>query len=211
MIISVTSLKGGTGKSTISQNLSVCLAHMGYDILLIDTDTNASSLKWSGLRPKELPVITTVMINDGKALRNNIKKLEKTADIVIIDGTPAMSELASTVMVLADLILIPIKPSAMDIWATEMFLEKYQNIQSIKEDLSAHLVMNQFDSRNKLGQEVEATLKDHLPLPILNTKLHQRVAFCECIIEGKGAYEYKDMKARNEAVALTKEILQLLS
>ena len=57
MIISITSLKGGVGKSTITQNLAVCFAHMGYNTCIVDADTNQSSLKWAGLRPENLPLI----------------------------------------------------------------------------------------------------------------------------------------------------------
>ncbi|WP_461137387.1 nucleotide-binding protein, partial [Spirosoma terrae] len=55
MIISVTSLKGGVGKSTIAQNLAVCFAHSKYTVCIVDVDTNQSALRWSGLRDEDLP------------------------------------------------------------------------------------------------------------------------------------------------------------
>ena len=74
MIISVTSLKGGVGKSTIVQNLSVCFAHMGYRVAIVDTDTNASSVHWSGIRDEENPPIMVFGILDSNALRKNIQQ-----------------------------------------------------------------------------------------------------------------------------------------
>ena len=90
MIISVTSLKGGVGKSTISQNLAVCFAHMGYKVAIVDTDTNASSVHWSGIREEEMPQITVMGLTDNNALRKNIKQLQEDYDLIIIDGTPTM-------------------------------------------------------------------------------------------------------------------------
>ena len=66
MIISITSLKGGVGKSTISQNVAVCFAHMGYKVAIVDTDLNASSVHWSGMRGEDMPHITVVGITESE-------------------------------------------------------------------------------------------------------------------------------------------------
>ena len=51
MIISVTSLKGGVGKSTIAQNLAVCLAHNGVNVCIADADpANENSGNWGNIR-----------------------------------------------------------------------------------------------------------------------------------------------------------------
>ncbi|MEA3446618.1 MAG: AAA family ATPase [Bacteroidota bacterium] len=209
MIISVVSLKGGTGKSTISQNLAVCYAHMGYKVTIVDTDANGSTVRWSGLRQDDLPTITVLALNDGNALRKNVKLLHKDCDILIIDGTPALSELASTTLLLADIALIPIKPGPLDIWATEKFLEKYENVRTLNDGLSAYFVLNQYIFRSNLGKEVAEVLEE-MPIPLLKTILHLRVAFSECISGGMGAFEYKDPKAIDEAVSLSNEVLEII-
>ena len=68
MKIGVSNLKGGVGKTTISQNLAVCFAQMGFKTCIVDTDENQNSLAWSGVRPAELPPITVVGITDVMAL-----------------------------------------------------------------------------------------------------------------------------------------------
>lgn len=206
MIISVTSLKGGTGKSTLSQNLAICMAYMNYKVCIIDTDENASSVRWSGLRSEELPHITVVGINDAKALRNNINRIHDDYEIVVIDGTPALSELASTIILIADIILIPVKPGVLDLWATEKLLEKYQNTKLLKESIRAYFVLNQVDPRTRMVNEIQEALLT-LELPILESKLHNRIAYSECIKGGLGVYEYSDAKAKQEIVNLTNEII----
>ena len=85
MILSVTSLKGGVGKSTIAQNLAVCLAHNGYKVCIADADSNQSSLRWSSLRNEELVRIPAFGVPE-KTLGANVKQLAADYEIVIIDG-----------------------------------------------------------------------------------------------------------------------------
>jgi len=92
MRIGITNLKGGVGKTTISINLAVCFAHMGYRVCIVDTDTNQSSLKWYGARDESLPEVLAIGATDAKALNKAVDKLHKDHDIIIIDGTPSLSE-----------------------------------------------------------------------------------------------------------------------
>jgi len=68
MSICITNLKSGVGKTTISINLALCFAHMGYRVCILDTDTNQSSLKWYGARDESLPdvlAIGTTVVHSG--------------------------------------------------------------------------------------------------------------------------------------------------
>lgn len=209
MIVSVTSLKGGVGKSTISQNLAVCFTHMGYKVAIIDTDTNASSVHWSGIREEEMPSITVMGLTDNNALRKNIREIEDNYDIVVIDGTPSMSKLVSTIMVLGDIVLIPIRPSGFDIWATEKFLEKYEQASALKEDIKAFFILNEFNPKINLNSSIKDAL-DEFEIKPLQTTLRHRIAYEEVCVMGKGVYEYKDPKAKKEVIDLTNEVLNIL-
>ncbi|MFT5167204.1 MAG: chromosome partitioning protein [Saprospiraceae bacterium] len=209
MIISVTSLKGGVGKSTISQNLAVCFAQMGYKTAIVDTDTNGSSIHWSGLRDESLPEITVLGLTDSDALRKNIKRIHNDYDIIVIDGTPSISKLVSTILVLGDIVLIPIRPSGFDIWATEKFIETYEQAKTLKEDMQAFFVINEFNPRANLNIEIREALKE-LKIETLKTTFRTRIAYGEASVLGLGAYEYKDLKAKEEATNLSNEVLNVL-
>ncbi len=209
MIISITSLKGGVGKSTISQNLAVCFAHMGYKTAIVDTDTNASSVHWSGLREEGLPEITVLGLTDSEALRKNIKKIHNDYDIIIIDGTPSISKLVSTILVLGDVVLIPIRPSGFDIWATEKFIESYEQAKMLKDDMRAFFVINEYNPRANLNNEIKEALNE-LAIDTVNTTFRTRIAYGEASVLGMGAYEYKDPKAKQEATNLANEVLHIL-
>jgi chromosome partitioning protein len=80
MKIGISNLKGGVGKTTISQNLAACFAQMGFKTCIIDTDENQNSLAWSGVRSADLPPITVVGIVDVKALAKTVDYLHKDDD-----------------------------------------------------------------------------------------------------------------------------------
>lgn len=209
MVISITSLKGGVGKSTLSQNLAVCFAQMGYRTAIVDADVNNSCEHWSGIRGEELPPVTVFSVTDAKALQKNIRQYEQDYEVIIIDGTPSMSRLVSTIMLIGDIILIPIRPSGLDIWATEKFLEKYEQAKTLKNDINAHFVLNMYDDRLTFSKESRDVL-DELEIPLLKTSVKSRQAYVEAVVQGIGVYEYGDRKAKSEMVQLTNEVLSLV-
>ena len=210
MIISVTSLKGGVGKSTITQNLAICFAHSGYKVCIADADANQSALRWSSLRDESLPKVPAFGTPE-KTISSNIKQLSDDYEIVLIDGTPSLDRVTSKIILLADLLIIPILPSGLDLWATEHFLERYSDAQDQKEKpIPAYFLLNQFQSNLNLNKEVREVLQD-TGIPVLENVLRPRVAYREAVVKGMGVFEYKDEKAKAEFVELYNEINDILS
>ncbi len=210
MIISITSLKGGVGKSTITQNLAVCFAHSKYKVCIVDVDTNQSALKWSGFRDEGMPAVPVYALKDGLELSKNVKHLNESHEIVLIDGTPSLSQVTSKIILLADLLIIPILPSPLDIWATtEQFLERYQNAQLEKEkEIPARFLINQNQTTN-LSKEVGEILSQ-TGIPVFKSSLKNRIAYREAVIKGLGVFEYRDEKAKTEMVSLFKEVKSII-
>ncbi len=210
MILSITSLKGGVGKSTISQNLAVCFAHAGYKVCIFDVDTNQSAIHWSGIRPDESPPIPVFGQPDGIELSKNVKLISRDYEVVIIDGTPSLNKVTSKIILLADMLLIPILASGLDMWATKQFLERYQDAVEEKEKaIPAYFLLNQYQSNTNLAKEVKEVL-DETEIPVLKTTLKNRTAYKEAVIKGLGVIEYKDEKAKAETVALFNELTQII-
>lgn len=209
MIISVTSLKGGVGKSTIAQNLGVCFAHAGYKTCIVDTDTNQSTMRWSSYRDESLPPVAVFGLADGVELAKNVKHLNQDYEIVLIDGTPSLSAVTSKIILLADLLVIPIQPSSLDVWATEKFIERYQDAVEQKEQpIPARFLVNQNQATN-LSRDVREVL-EQTEIPVLKQPLKTRIAYREAVIKGVGAFEYKDEKAKKEIADLFKEIVTVI-
>lgn len=210
MKIGITSLKGGVGKSQLSMNLAVYFAHKGYSVAIIDSDTNQTCSQWSGLREEDLPDVMVAGMTDPKQIRRNIGKLEESFDIVIIDGVPALSQMASTIILLSDLLLIPLIASPADLWATEKFLDRFDEARTLKgEDIPSYFVYNLHDNRLNLTKEVEEVVGEY-DIQALKGSMRNRVAYRECVAIGKGVIEYKNEKARDEMNAIGAEVHTLV-
>ncbi len=204
MIITIASLKGGVGKSTITQNMAVCFAHMGYKVAIVDADTNQSCVKWSANRPEDAPVIFTAGYSDGRELSANIRPLNQNYDIVLIDGTPSLSKMTSKILLVADLVFIPILPSLLDLWATQDFLERVKDAEEERgKKVPTYFIVNQITQTNLSKEFLEVLSKTEVP--VLETTLRSRVSYREAIITGIGVFEGKDAKAREEITVLANE------
>lgn len=211
MRIAVTNLKGGVGKTTITTNLAVELAHKGKKVCIVDTDLGQkSAMEWSGNRAAEvlhIPVFGAI----GKQLNKEIAKLNEEFDIVMIDGTPQISELAERTVLASDMLIIPISPSIYDLRAFESFYEKVEQINSVREDqdmrrVSVFVVINRFSEKTNLGKEIIDALNDYSDIKVFQTKLANRISYAESATQGLGAFEWKDAKAKTEFARLGDEV-----
>jgi chromosome partitioning protein len=207
MKIGITNLKGGVGKTTLTQNLAVCFAHMGYKVCIVDTDTNQNSLAWYGVRDEALPEILVVGATDSKALNKSVDKLNADHEIVLIDGTPSLSEMTTRIILASDILLIPILPSGHDFRAMTQFFERYEQAKEFKENIPAFFVLNQFSDNLNVHQDMKDLLTQ-FGIESLQTTINRRVAYVKTGIEGKGVFESNDDKAKEEVVGLTKEVLE---
>jgi chromosome partitioning protein len=210
MVIGITNLKGGVGKSTISQNLAVGLVLKGYKVCVLDTDTEQrSSMKWAGLREANFPHISVVGI-EGEQINKEAKYQEQNHDIVIIDGSPQLAKAQTKTLTASDILLIPLSPSSLDFWSMEQFLERYEQVKEAKGDsIEAYIILNKVTGKTNLEREVLGEL-EQMQVGILETRLVDRIAYREAPINGLGVMEFRDAKAKDEISRLTDEIESII-
>lgn len=209
MVIAVTNLKGGVGKTTVTTNLAVSFAEQGKDVCIVDTDLGQqSSMEWSGNRSetrKSIPVFGVTI----KQLNKEVAELVKRFDIVFIDGTPQLSELADRTILASDILVIPLTPSIYDFRGFENFLQRFEQVKGLKEAgngfVRAFILLNRVVPNTKVSKDIEEAVKEY-EVEVLKTKLANRVAYVDTATEGLGVMEYKDPKAKAEMLALTKEL-----
>jgi chromosome partitioning protein len=212
-ILSISNLKGGVGKSTVAQNIAVCLAQQNVKVCIADTDMEQkTSVKWSSLRASDAVSVPVYGINPDK-VSQEILALKSNYEIVIVDGTPALTELTTRIIILSDLVVVPILPGGGDIWALENFLERYKEARVTKESyggkVDVAVLVNRYNERTTLDKEVLNVILD-FGIKVFDTKIANRVSYREATISGMGANELKDEKARLEIESLTKEIKKLI-
>lgn len=114
--IVVNSQKGGSGKTTICAHLAV-EAERAKDgpVFVIDTDPQGTLSAWHEQREAELPQRAEVLLADLAAGLATLRK--QGVAYCFIDTAPTRTDETAALFRLADLVLIPIRPSPADLWA----------------------------------------------------------------------------------------------
>jgi chromosome partitioning protein len=213
MIVTVTNLKGGVGKSTVTQNLAVYFAHRGFTTCILDSDFEAQiCVKWNRARQSDEiePKITSIAVKPDE-LAEKAMELREHFDMILIDGTPALFELSTTSIVLADIVVFPVIPSLADIWTLESYLRGYKQAKSIKKsvnknaEIHAFIVVNKFNDSTVIDKEILDIL-GQFEMETLQTKLRSRVVYKEALAQGRGVIEMRDQKAKREIQDLGEEL-----
>ena len=207
-IISVLSEKGGVGKTTLSTNISHCLKHYhNKNVLLIDGDPQGSSRDWHDVNEGE---IVPVLGMDRPTIDKDIKNVCPSYERVIIDGAPAISSLFAKSIKISDLVLIPVQPSPLDLWATSNIVKIIKERQDITDGkLKAAFVVSRAIKNTKLSGELFKILKE-FDLPILEHGTTQKIIYPSSISEGKTVIGNKDKNAEIEIKQITQEIEDML-
>lgn len=120
-VVAVAQRKGGAGKSTVACNLAVALAAEGHRVALIDIDPQASLGHWHAVRARQ-PAKAVPLLFKGEAgwrLPATLRALTSDAAFVIVDTPPHDDTDARIAIRSADLVLMPLQPSAADLWAAD--------------------------------------------------------------------------------------------
>jgi chromosome partitioning protein len=206
MKIAVLNQKGGAGKTTLSLHIAHSLVLREFKVLLVDADPQGSSRDWAAAREGE--GLFSVIGLDRPVIHKELPKLSEGFDWVVIDGAPRVTDLTRSAIMAADLVLIPIQPSPLDIWAAHEVIELIQEAAIYKPDLSAAFVINRKIVNTAIVKETAEVLKQY-EVTILDSSISQRVAFAEALSIGSTVLETSpNSPAADEIRSLVDEILQ---
>lgn len=214
MIIAVTNLKGGVGKSTIARNLAAFFTLQGIKSCIIDTDLEQrTTCDWQERRENSEQHIPVFPMTTVQALPKDVETHSNDGyRVIIIDGVPQMDQVATRTMLICDILLIPLTPSIDDLKSFERFLTRFEEVKIHRDNIPAFLVLNKFNIRSNEDKEVRSALKlfaDNGIRPLKST-LGDRVAHRRASKYGLTAYEWEDVKAKEEVAQLCKEIATIV-
>ena len=203
MIISFLNQKGGVGKTTLALNVAAQLARRGRKVLLIDADKQASASTWAGLR-EEAPFQVVNMARANMA--RDALKLAADYTHTIIDGPPHAQEVARSCIIASDFVVLPIEPSGLSAWASDLTVTQVREAQDFKPALKCGFVVSRKIGNTVIGREIRAMAAE-AGIPILDAEIEQRVAFAESLTMGQTIFEWAPgSRAADEIETLTTEI-----
>ncbi|MDR2781364.1 MAG: AAA family ATPase [Holosporaceae bacterium] len=215
MIVIVSSEKGGTGKTTISTNLTIMRAQKGVDVFLIDADSQRSAIDFSAVREQEghQPSFCCAGIS-GPGTYDEIRKMSQKFDDTVVDVGGRDTLTLRKALLAADIVVVPFIPSQLDVWGLDRMNEIIGEAKSVNENLRAISVMNKVDSNPKiiLGDEALVIAKDLKNIEFSGLTLGYRVSYRRSIAEGMAVTELskskKDEKATAEMISLYHEVFR---
>jgi chromosome partitioning protein len=161
-IIAVGNLKGGTGKSTIAVNLACCLAERERSVRLIDADPQGTAAAW--LRDGSPQGLSLVPLPLGHAPGEStwsewISGQRHVYERIVIDLPPQMGDCFEAALRIADLLIVPLTLSEVDLHATAQALAVLHRVRAVRGGRPACLLVpSKVDRRTSLGRQARGSL-----------------------------------------------------
>lgn len=210
-VVTIAQQKGGAGKTTLAAHLAISIAGTGKSVAVVDIDPQASLASWFLMRQEVLgdaagKVGRGSIVHHavtGWRVGNRVEALAREHDVVIVDSPPHADTEARVAVRAAGLVLIPVQPSPMDVWASKATVDL-----AAAEGRKALVVLNRVPPRANLTDAMLARLAE-LDAPLAKTRIGNRVAFASAMLAGNGVTEASPRSsAATEIKALAREVLK---
>jgi chromosome partitioning protein len=211
MIVLIAAEKGGVGKSTLAGNLAVLLAHNSVDVVLVDTDGQATAARFIERREEAgiLPAVPCVQKTGDVA--STLRELARRFQVLVVDAGGRDSREMRTAMAVANLLLVPTQASQADLETLPKVNELVSLARGLNPDLKAICVLSRAPS-NPVIREVEEArelLSQFEQLELADTIIRDRKVYRDALLAGRGVVEMSNSQARAEVQLLAQEFFEL--
>lgn len=182
-IIAIISQKGGAGKTTLAINLAVTAEALGHSSVVIDLDPQASAKGWHDIRNKDTPVVISAQATRLLDILETARS--HGAALIVIDTAPHSETASLAAARAADLVLIPCRPSILDLRA----IITSADLAALAKTPTA-AVLNAVPPRGTLADEAEQVIRSN-GLEVLPARLGQRAVFVHSLTTGQSAIEFE--------------------
>ncbi|EFN7708699.1 plasmid stability protein, partial [Escherichia coli] len=136
--------KGGPGKSTVAQQIAVCLkVKKKKKVYITDIDIQRTTTSWCEDRRQneDLELIPFAYVQDD--IIKHLKSLQGRAEFVVVDAGGFDSEIQRQAMLMADVIIIPLRPKRRDLKSLRDIDPIIDNVRNVNDKVKVRAVMNQ--------------------------------------------------------------------
>src|SRR5438552_658596 len=152
MIIVVANSKGGVGKSTIAVHLAAWLHELGHQVTLADCDAQHSSSDWL---QEAVPELKTVRLANSDQIMEKLPDIAKNADFVVADGPGSNTDTSRTLLLCADLAVVPCKASMLEVRALKQATLALHHAHRVRRGRPpAIIVLSMVGRRYRLTQDM---------------------------------------------------------
>ena len=183
--IAIINAKGGAGKTTLALHLAVADVQQGRNVAVLDLDPQGTAAGWGERRGSLAPVVLATAPSRLGAERERVAGAG--ADVVYLDTPPrwAGADTAARVAAsAADLMVVPVRPSFVDLEATVATLERIQAVTAAR----VVAVLNGCATRGSDADDAEQALADR-GVEVCPVRIGQRVVFARSLHTGQVAQE----------------------
>lgn len=180
-VLAMASQKGGSGKTTMSGHLAVQAQMAGAGpVVLIDIDPQGSLADWWNEREADLPAFATTTI---ARLASDLESLRQQGfKLAVIDTPPAITMAIQSVISVAELIVIPTRPSPHDLRAVGATVDICERAGK-----PLIFVINGATPKAKITHEAAVALSQHGTVaPVM---MHHRTDYAASMIDGRTVME----------------------
>lgn len=185
--IALLARKGGAGKTTIAIHMGVLAQATGRRVLFFDLDPQRSLAQWWHSRAAETPPLIET---DARRLPELLHEASSEGyEVAVIDTPPAVTFDTAQVAVVADLVLIPLRPSILDVYSVE------GTATVVKASKRPALLVLNACIAPTIGGEAATTREARtalagLSLPVAEASLSQRLDFTRALNSGEAVTEF---------------------
>ncbi len=236
-IIAIGNQKGGTGKTATCYALAEVLAGAYKKrVLMIDLDpqvslttaagvdpeiTMADVLNGENIRKAIIPVsynlwfipsniaLADIDLKNAGALRKILEPAREAADFIILDLPPSLNFLTANGLVASDYVIIPTRPTLLDVAGMDLFLDVVKQAQALNQALKvAGILFTFYDTRIISMAEIIKSLKEK-DLYIFKSMIGQSIRVAESV-GGSVVTRFPSNPRALEYVKFTQELLEVL-
>jgi len=193
-VIALASRKGGVGKTTLASHLAVAAEAAGVGLVgLMDTDPQGGLAGWWNARAAETPE----WVDPAGGLTAAVEGCRKAGfGVLLIDTPPSLSDTIAEVLAVADLVVVPVRPSPNDLRAIGGTVDLAEAAGK-----PMVFVINQATARARITTQAAIALSQYGAVsPVM---IHARVDFATSMTDGRTAGELDPTsKSGGEVAAL---------